>query len=107
MMARRSLRLSGWGQILVLALLGLALIFAAATPAVAHKDHQKKQAESARLAKEAAPPSAKTAAGAAPAMTHAPGGEMMDVPPPLRPRQQGQQLARADASTGSLSWAAR
>jgi len=40
-----------------------------------------------------------------PAMTPPParadamaGGEMMDAPAPLRPRQQGQQLARADAS---------
>ena len=31
-------------------------------------------------------------------MSDSTGGEMMDVPPPLRPRQQGQQLARADAS---------
>ena len=35
---------------------------------------------------------------AAARMNDSTGGEMMDVPPPLRPRQQGQQLARADAS---------
>jgi uncharacterized membrane protein len=48
---------------------------------VAHKDHQKKMAEAARLSKEAARPTAQTAAGSAPAMTHAAGGEMMDGMP--------------------------
>ncbi len=81
MTARQSLRLSVWSKILVAALLGLALMFAAAAPAVAHKDHQKKLAEAARLAKEAARPTAQVPGGAAPAMTHQAGGEMMDGMP--------------------------
>lgn len=90
----RSLRLSGWGRILVAAMLGLALTLAAATPAVAHKDHQKKMAEAARLAKEAAKPGVQAPAGAAPAMNHAAGGEMMDGMPMGMDRAQMSFFAR-------------
>ena len=87
-------RRRGWGQMLVAALLGLALMFAAATPALAHKEHQKKQAEAARLAKEAAQPGAQATARGAPAMTHAPGGEMMDGMPMGMDRSQMSFFAR-------------
>ena len=78
MRALQSLRLRGWGQIFIAALLGLALMLAAAAPALAHKDHQKKQAEAARLAKEAAQGGTQATPGVTPAMTHGAGGEMMD-----------------------------
>ena len=94
MSARISLRLSGWGHILIAALLGLALTLAAATPALAHKEHQRKQAEAARLLKEATRPGAQTATGAAPAMTHAAGGEMMDGMPMGMDRSQMSFFAR-------------
>ncbi len=81
MMVPKSLRLNRWRRILVAILLGLAMMLAAATPALAHKDHQKKMAEAARLAKEAAQPGTQAPAGGAPAMTHAPVGEMMDGMP--------------------------
>ena len=88
MTARQPFRLSVWGQVFVAAFLGLALIFASATPALAHKDHQRKQAEAARLAKEAAQPEAQAMAGGAPAMNHAAGGEMMDGMPMGMDRSQ-------------------
>ncbi|MBA3729692.1 MAG: hypothetical protein H0W92_02635 [Sphingomonas sp.] len=95
MTSRQSVRPSGWGQLLVAALLGLALIFAAATPALAHKDHQKKMAEAARLAKEAAQPGTQApSAGTAPALTHAAGGEMMDGMPMGMDRSQMSFFAR-------------
>ena len=81
MLARQSLRLSGWTRMFVPVLLGLALMFAAITPAFAHKDHQRKQAEAARLEKIAAQPGAQVPAAGAPVMTHASGGEMMDGMP--------------------------
>lgn len=93
MNGRRFLRVSGWGQILVAVLLALALMLAAAAPALAHKDHQRKQAEAARSAKEAARP-ADPAAGAAPAMTHAVGGEVMDGMPMRMDRSQMSFFAR-------------
>ncbi len=83
----------GWSQMLVAALLGLALMLAAVTPALAHKDHQKK-AEAARLAKEAAQRGAQGAAGAAPARTQAPGVEMMDGMPMGMDRSQLPYSAR-------------
>ncbi len=81
MTSPQSLRARGWSRMLIAALLGLAMMFAAATPALAHKDHQKKMAEAARLAKEAAQRGTQVPAGGAPAMTQAAGGEMMDGMP--------------------------
>ena len=57
--------------------LGLALMLAAATPALAHKEHQK-QAEAARLLRQGAQPGTPATATGSPAVSHAPGGEMMD-----------------------------
>ena len=94
MAASQSFRVGEWRQMLVAALLGPALMFAAATPALAHKDHQKKLAEAARLAKEAGQPGARAASGAAPAMAHGPGGEMMDGMPMGMDRSQMSFFAR-------------
>ena len=79
---------------LLAVLLGMALLFASATPAVAHKDHQRKQAEAARLAKEAAQRGVQGVAGGAPAMNHAAGGEMMDGMPMGMDRSQMSFFAR-------------
>ena len=94
MTARQSLRLGGLAQMLVAALLGLALLFATASPAFAHKEHQKKQAEAARLAKEAAQPRAQAVAGGGPAVDHVAGGEMMDGMPMGMDRSQMSFFAR-------------
>lgn len=94
MPAGQSHRWSGPAQILSAALLGLALIFAAGAPAQAHKDHQRKQAEAARLAKIAAQPGSPVVGGGAPAMKHAPGGERMDGMPMGMDRAEMSFLAR-------------
>jgi uncharacterized membrane protein len=86
-------RPSGWGRI-VAALFGLALLLAAATPALAHKEHQRKQAEAARLAKEVAPPRGPAAAAGTPVTPHAAGGEMMDGMPMGIERSQLSFFAR-------------
>ena len=60
-------------------LIALALVFALvfASPAIAHKDHKKKQAEAAQTLQRAAPLGAPVPA-AAPTAVHPQGGEMMD-----------------------------
>ena len=61
--------------------IALALTFAllfAASPALAHKDHKKKQAEAAQMMQQGAQPGAPMAMNSASAATHGQGNEMMD-----------------------------
>lgn len=95
------MRLGGWGEMLIVALLGLSLVLAAAAPALAHKDHQRKQAEAARLLKESTQPGAQTATSGAPAMTHAPGSEVMDGMP------MGMDRSQMSFSTRLVDWFGR
>ena len=57
--------------------LTLALLFAA-SPALAHKDHKKKQAEAAQMMQQGAQPGAPMAMNSASAAPHGQGNEMMD-----------------------------
>lgn len=94
MTARSSGRLTRWGQLLIAAMLGLALMLAATAPALAHKDHEKKRAEAARLLKQGEQSATRPATGRNPAMTHAPAGEMMDGMPMGMDRSQMSFFAR-------------
>ena len=59
----------------------IALAFAlllASSPALAHQDHKKKQAEAAKMMQQGAQPGAPMIMNGKPAATHAQGSEMMD-----------------------------
>ncbi len=59
----------------------IALAFAlllASSPALAHKDHKKKQAEAAQMMQQGAQPGAPMTMNGKPATAHSQGGEMMD-----------------------------
>ena len=61
--------------------LAIALAFAlllTSSPALAHKDHKKKQAEAAQMMQRGAQPGAPMIANGAPTAMHAQGNEMMD-----------------------------
>ena len=61
--------------------LAIALAFAlllTSSPALAHKDHKKKQAEAAQMMQHGAQPGAPMIANGAPTAMHAQGNEMMD-----------------------------
>ena len=94
MSARQSPRLTGWGQLVIAAMLGLALMLAAAAPALAHKEHQKKQAEAARLMKQGKDTGSAPATGGTTVMPHAPGRDMMDNLPMGMDRSKMSFLAR-------------
>ncbi len=57
--------------------LALALLFSS-SPALAHKDHKKKQAEAAQMMQQNAQPGAPMTMNGEPAAAHAQGNEMMD-----------------------------
>ena len=69
-----------WSRIRALCIalaLTLALLFAA-SPALAHKEHKKKQAEAAQMMQRGAQPGAPMTMNGKPAATHSQQGEMMD-----------------------------
>ena len=69
-----------WTRIRALCV-AIALAFAlllASSPALAHKDHKKKQAEAAQMMQQGAQPSAPMAMNSASAAPHGQGNEMMD-----------------------------
>ena len=69
-----------WTRIRALCV-AIALAFAlllASSPALAHKDHKKKQAEAAQMMQQGAQPGAPMTMNGKPATAHSQGGEMMD-----------------------------
>lgn len=78
MSAQRLVRRGGLRPIFMAVALLAALLLATATPAFAHKDHKKKQAEAAQLIKQSAQSGAPMTANGNPAATPSPAGEIMD-----------------------------
>ncbi len=78
MSARHLISRGGLRPIFLAIALVVALLLTAATPALAHKDHKKKQAEAAQMLKQNEQSGAPMTANGNPAATPTPGGEMMD-----------------------------
>lgn len=77
-----------------------ALLFAG-SPALAHKDHKKKQAEAAQMMQQGGQPGAPMASNGKPAATHSQGREMMDG------MDMGMDRSKMSLSERVLDWFGR